>query len=137
MSRQMKINKLIVNFRRATMSAINLKSESMRVTHIRASLLVACVLAIGSSMANAAPALDVPSVTVKYSDLNLATDDGAHQLYKRISAAARVVCPDVDLRDLGAFASSKTCQSEAIARAVRDVRSPRLAAVYDARTHHG
>jgi len=119
------------------MSAINLKSESMRPTRIRASLLVACALAIGSSMANAAPALDVPSATVKYSDLNLTTDEGAHQLYKRISAAARVVCPDADLRDLSAFASSKTCQSEAIARAVRDVRSPRLAAVYDARTHHG
>ena len=119
------------------MSAINLKSESMRPARIRASLLVVCALAIGSSMANAAPALDVPSATVKYSDLNLTTDNGAHQLYKRISAAARVVCPDADLRDLSAFASSKTCQSEAIARAVRDVRSPRLAAVYGARTHHG
>jgi UrcA family protein len=137
MSRQMKTNCLFEKFRRVTMSAINIKSVFTRPTRIRTSVLAACVLGIGSNMANAAPVLDVPSVTVKYSDLNLATDEGAHQLYKRISTAARVVCPDADLRDLSAFASSKTCQSEAIARAVRDVRSPRLAAVYDARTHQG
>jgi UrcA family protein len=120
------------------MSTINLKSESMRPTRVRALVLVGCALAIGSTMAHASPATaDAPSITVKYSDLNLATDAGAHELYSRIATAARSVCPDADIRDLGAFASSKTCQSEAIARAVQDVRNPRLAAVYSARTNRG
>lgn len=41
------------------MSAINHK------TRIRTSVLAACVLGIGSSIANSAPVLNVPSVTVK------------------------------------------------------------------------
>jgi UrcA family protein len=89
-------------------------------------------------MTYAAPATDdVLSVTVKYSDLDLATDEGASKLYSRIATAAHVVCPEPNSRDLRAFASGKTCQSEAIARAVRDVHSPRLAAAYSAHTNHG
>ena len=120
------------------MPAINLKNESMRPTRMRALLLVGCVLGIGSGMAHAAsPVGDVQSVTVKFSDLNLATDAGADMLYRRIAAAARAVCPDPNIRDLRAFASNEACRSEAIARAVRDVSSPRLAAVYSAHTNQG
>src|SRR5579871_5165807 len=35
---------------------------------------------------------EVPSVTVRYGDLNLATEAGAHKLYQRLSAAAQEVC---------------------------------------------
>jgi UrcA family protein len=120
------------------MSTIHLKSEFMRPTRLRALILVGCVLGIGSSLAHATPVTtDPPSITVKYADLNLATDVGAHELYSRIAIAARAVCPDANIRDLGAFSSSKMCQSEAIARAVQDVRNPRLAAVYSARTNRG
>lgn len=120
------------------MSAINLMNEAKQSMRMRALAVVGCVLGIGSSVVHAAPATSsVPSIAVKYSDLDLATDAGAHALYSRIATAARAVCPDANIRDLSAFANNRECQSEAIARAVRDVRSPRLAAVYNARTNHG
>jgi UrcA family protein len=119
------------------MSAFKPKGEFTRSTRVRALVLIGCALGIGSSMAHAARAPDVPSKTVKYSDLNLATDEGALELYSRIATAARAVCPDPDLRDLRTFANSERCQSEAIARAVHDVHSPRLAAMYNTRTNHG
>jgi UrcA family protein len=120
------------------MSSISLKGESVRRSHVQALVLAGCVFCIGSNMAYAAPATaDVPSIAVSYSALDLATDEGARNLYSRIAAAGRAVCPQADFRNLSAYARAKTCQSEAIARAVRDVRSPRLAAVYSARAHHG
>jgi UrcA family protein len=120
------------------MSAIPVKDQSMRPTRVRALLLVGCVLGIGSSMAHAATATeDVPSVMVQYSALDLNSDEGARNLYRRITTAARAVCPEADQRDLGGFAQSKACRSEAIARAVRDIHSPRLAALNSARTTRG
>jgi UrcA family protein len=120
------------------MSVINLKSGSRRPARLRALVLVGCVLGIGSSMAHATPATEgVPSVAVKYSALDLATDDGAGRLFTRIATAAQAVCPDASPRNLSAYAHSKMCQSEVIARAVHDVRSARLAAVYSAHASRG
>lgn len=103
---------------------------------------VACtVLAAGAAIgavsgAHAATA-DAPALTVRYSDLNLATEQGSLILYGRIVAAARQVCVVDDLRDLRAFNAGKACREQAIARAVRDVNSPMLASVYAARQRHG
>jgi UrcA family protein len=120
------------------MSAINLTKLSSLPTRLRASVLIGCALGIGSSMAHAAtPTDDVASVAVQYSTADLSSDEGARNLYRRIATAAQAVCPNADPRDLDAFALSKSCQSEAIARAVRDVRSPRLAAVSGTRTNNG
>lgn len=120
------------------MSAIDRTSEPMRQMRVRALVLAGCLLAMASSMAQAGPRTDdVPSVTVKYSDLNLSTDEGARRLYARISGAARNVCPEPSLLDLKALASTEACQSAAIARAVREVRSPRLAALYSAHANQG
>jgi len=120
------------------MTAINPKSESARRTLARATTLVGCLLAVASSMTHAATATgDVPSVVVKYGDLNLSTKEGTHSLYGRITSAARQVCERPDLRDLATFAASRQCESAAIARAVSDVHSPRLAAVYAMRTKRG
>jgi UrcA family protein len=120
------------------MSAIETMKEPMRQVRVRALVLAGCLLAIASGMAHAAPATDeVPAVTVKYSDLNLTTDEGASRLYTRITGAARDVCPDSSPRELKAFADSKACQAAAIARAVHEVHSPRLAAVYSAHTNQG
>jgi UrcA family protein len=83
------------------------------------------------------PAEDVPSVAIQYSAFELSSDEGARILYRRIASAAQEVCPQADSRDLNGFALSKACRSEAIARAVRDIHSPRLAALYSARTTHG
>jgi UrcA family protein len=117
------------------MFAINLKSQ---FTRVRALVLVGCLLGIATSVAQAAPATDeVPSIAVRYSTLDLTSDEGARNLYSRIAMAARAVCPDSNSRDLHEYSRSKSCRSEAIARAVHEVRSARLAAVYSAHAGHG
>jgi UrcA family protein len=120
------------------MTATNRKSDSLRRTRARAVMLVGCVLATAASLTQAAaPAGDVPSITVKFADLNLSTEEGTNRLYSRITTAARAVCERGDARDLSAFAASRACESAAIARAVSDVHNPRLAAAYAARIKHG
>jgi UrcA family protein len=78
-----------------------------------------------------------PTVRVRYDDLNLSTDQGAAELYKRISRAAREVCPDRFSRDLAIVAASAKCEANAIAQAVRDVNSSRLAMLHATRTGRG
>jgi len=80
---------------------------------------------------------DVPSVVVKYSDLTLATDNGVNQLYRRITAAAKRVCPDYPLRDLGAQRQVEHCRNQAIAKAIQQIDNPRLAALYAVRSKNG
>ena len=102
----------------------------------------AAVLALGLTVAFAPVAradadADVPKLEVSYTKRDIATEQGARALYQRISAAARQVCPQGDgslvpkLKDV-----SRTCIRDAIARAVRDVNSPRLAEVEAALGRH-
>ena len=95
--------------------------------------LAACFAlgAIGSARA------EVPSLKVSYQDLNLSTEQGSQALYARIASAARAVCAVEDIRDLKARARVNACREEAIARAVQNVDSPKLAALYAAHQQRG
>lgn len=114
-------------------------TATAKLTIFRRSLAVAGALAAMSvtAISFAAPVDDVPTVAVRYDDLNLATAAGANTLYHRISSAARKVCPDPFSRDLLVVAASERCQAQAIAQAVREVNSPQLAMVHASRTSHG
>src|SRR6185437_3675678 len=60
-------------------------------------VLSACVVAVlGTNLANAAVPPSAPSIVVRYSDLDVATPNGAAKLYQRIASAAQKVCPDAD-----------------------------------------
>jgi len=83
--------------------------------------------AIGSAHAAGA---DASALTVRYSDLNLSTQQGARVLYGRIVAAANRVCAGGNMLDLDAMATARVCREEAIAKAVRDVNSPMLTSVH-------
>jgi UrcA family protein len=83
--------------------------------------------AIGSAHGASA---DASALTIRYSDLNLSTQQGARVLYGRIVAAANRVCAGGNMLDLDAMATARVCREEAIAKAVRDVNSPMLAAVH-------
>ena len=96
--------------------------------------LTACLILGTSATASAEPA---PSARVNYHDLNLATEQGSQALYERIVLAARKVCAVSDIRILAEVAAGQVCQAQAIAHAVRDVNSPRLAAVYSAHQRQG
>jgi UrcA family protein len=101
--------------------------------------LAACLIGAAGSALAAIPADGAPTVTVRYGDLNLATDRGNSALYARIRAAARQVCfsDHVDMRDLGRYAEARRCEAHAISQAVQAVHSPRLAALYGARSPRG
>jgi UrcA family protein len=97
----------------------------------RIAVLAACVLAGSLGVAQAAAPLDdVPTVVVRYGDLDLSTQEGVQTLYKRISSAARQVCPSADPRSLRRFDDGRACRAAAIARAVSDVHSSQLAALH-------
>jgi UrcA family protein len=107
-------------------------ARQILATVVLLSLGGACV-----ANANAAtPRSDVPTVVVKYGDLNVATDAGAKALYRRIVLAARAVCPDADVRDFGVRTASMACQNAAISRAIASVPSAPLAAIFAARDSH-
>ena len=124
------------------MNAVTCKSSRRRAAVY--TVLTACV-AIGTCAAvQAGEACAVtPSahagnaVTVRYSDLNLATREGASVLYARINHAARSVCELGDIRELGALAAAKACQREAVAQAVHTVHSEQLAALFKANMPQG
>ena len=103
-----------------------------------AAALSACLIIGVSATAHAASSVDpAPSVRVTYNDLNLATEQGSQALYGRIVAAARQVCPSSDIRNLAELAAQRACESKAVAQAVQQVNSPKLAATYMAHTRQG
>jgi UrcA family protein len=96
---------------------------------------VAAVLIVAAPRAAHADSLATPSVKVDYSDLNLTSDQGSRALYSRIVYAARAVCVtgDGSIRNLHQYAIERSCVDAAVANAVRDVHSPKLAALVEAR----
>jgi UrcA family protein len=94
------------------------------------------VMAAGATMA-ASPDSDVPSVVVKYSAESLATDEGVYALYRRITYAAKQVCPDASMRSLGLQMKVEECRNQAIARAIRQIDNSRLAALHAVRSKNG
>jgi UrcA family protein len=114
------------------------RASLRRSTIGRTTMLVGCLLAGSLGVANADTAWDtVPTVVVSYGDLDLSTAAGAHTLYRRISAAAEQVCPFSDARELARAAMYHACRDAAIARAVKAVNSPQLAALQAERAKRG
>ena len=110
-------------------NAISLNKARRRVAAVLLGLSAAGIGGIASASATI-PDADVPSVVVRYGDLNLASEQGARALYQRIAWAAKQVCPERESRDLESLSRSRTCQKDAIERAVQSVHSDSLAAIY-------
>jgi UrcA family protein len=112
--------------------------NSNRFTGRLTLLAAACLLTGSLGVAQAAsPTNDVPTVVVSYTDLDLSTTEGVQTLYKRISIAAREVCPFEDTRDLARMAIAYKCRQASVSRAVRDIHSPQLAALHAEHVNHG
>lgn len=93
----------------------------------------ALVLGVASTSAPARPSSDgVRSVTVHFGELDLSRRAGAQVLFARIQRAAYDVCNGYS----GSFAEMQItmspCYSTALAKAVADVNSPQLSAIYRA-----
>jgi len=105
-------------------------------TAVAYTVLATCATIGALGSAHAAGA-DAPTRTVRYSDLNLSTEQGALVLYQRIVAAASRVCAADNMIDLDAMATARVCREEVIAKAVRDVNNPTLASLYARRQGRG
>ena len=115
-------------------------SITARAASAKIGLLVlgtfAGTLAAGTANA-ASPDSNLPTIVVKYSEQTLATDEGLHTLYRRITNAAKQVCPDASSRDLSRQVKSAQCQNQAIARAIRQIDNSSLAALHAVHSKNG
>lgn len=94
------------------------------------------VMAAGAASA-AGPNDNVPTVVVKYSEQSLATDEGVQILYRRITSAAKQVCPDAPIRNFGVQRQVEECRTQAMARAIQKIDNSRLAALYAVHSKNG
>ena len=93
---------------------------------------VTACMAVGlAGVARSATPDAAPSAKVSYGDLDLASAQGAQTLHARVTAAARQVCaPDgMDIRNLKLYSIERTCVSEAIANAEREVQGTKVASL--------
>lgn len=88
-------------------------------------LPVAAALALGG-VAEAGTVHELPSVVVRYGDLDLDSVDGIATLHSRLARAARVVCSPLDSRVLGLREQYQLCVSGAVTQGVARVDNPRL-----------
>lgn len=102
---------------------------------ITAALGCALFSIVAAMPAVADTASNPPTMTVRYSDLNVSQSHGAAVLYERIRTAAQMVC----LPSEGAISSfsgptagSRACVQRAISMAVISVDRPALSAVFAA-----
>jgi UrcA family protein len=104
---------------------------------VRTSFVIAAAFAATASIPATAFAQthiddrEIRSVTVRYADLNLATEEGSRQLYDRLVVAAHQVCPEEaqTLMALRQNLEAQRCIEQAVDRAVKNVRNPKFAEV--------
>jgi UrcA family protein len=96
--------------------------------------LAAALTGYSVSAGAIASAVQVPTVTIRYDELDLAKPQGVEALYTRIEGAARRVCradSSPHLRDM----NRKDCHQDAVARAVKQIDLSTLTAVHRAKTN--
>ena len=92
-------------------------------------LPVAAALALGG-FAQASTVRQLPSVVVKYGDLDLNTVEGVTSLHARLNKAARQACSQLDSRVLGLRDQYEFCVSSAVTKGVSDVGNEKLSAFH-------
>lgn len=88
-------------------------------------------------LASSVPTLaadSAPSIVVKYNDLNLATADGASQLYSRLKKASIGVCQRMYSPGPGNLTEQVRCRSTVLEAAVKDANEPLLTALHRSTT---
>jgi UrcA family protein len=112
---------------------MNSKLENViHATFLTRAALVS-LLIVGSAFA-ATPDSDVTSETVKFQGVNVQSEAGVKELYRRIHAAARRVCDPPENAGLSSAYAIQRCEGEAEERAITKVNLPALAAYYAQKT---
>jgi UrcA family protein len=84
----------------------------------------------GSNVQAAESTANIPSITVRYGDLNLNTAGGVEALYARLRAAARGVCSPHAGRALVNELERRSCYEQVLSIAVSNVKSDSLSALH-------
>lgn len=109
----------------------NPTSRTVRLTRAAIAAFAVCTCLV----AHAAPAGQaVKAQAVSFADLDLSKPAGAQTLYKRIKAAARVVCGPVDHYSYMTPKAFRECFESAVAAAVAQVDRPSLTALHTIET---
>jgi UrcA family protein len=93
-------------------------------------LITAALVLSGSilSVAKASPPSDVPTVVVKFGDLDTTRPGGKEALYRRLTQAARTVCGGLDPTESAATLmvtpAYRACIGQAISGAVAKINLP-------------
>jgi UrcA family protein len=90
---------------------------------------ISCIIgtaALCTTLSTSAKAEDVPTKTVRFSDLDINKSDGAKTLFTRIHAAARDVCEKSTGTDPILRMALKACVDTAVDKAVKEVNAPML-----------
>jgi len=106
-------------------------ASSRRITRLTVATIFATAVSAPACFAQVTSNdSDAPSITVKYTDLNLATPEGSRVLYRRLVAAARRICPDTgNAAELRQNREAQRCITVTVQQAVKQVRSPQFAQV--------
>jgi UrcA family protein len=106
-------------------------TTSGRIALIAFAVLIAIVAIAPVSFAQGVTThVDTPTITVHYTDLNLATPEGSRVLYKRLVTAAEKVCPPVGyVTELRQNRDAQRCIAATVEQAVKQVKSPQFAQV--------
>ena len=94
--------------------------------HISASVATIAAVALAAFSVVPVAAEDVPTATVRYADLDLATSAGARMLHHRVAWAVTSVCGLPDAGNLDAVRAAAVCRKNAVASS-----SPQVAAAID------
>ena len=109
--------------------------KQVAVSRPKITLLMVLCGVVGAAASGAVSAAsvadDVARQVVKYSPATLNSDAGARSLYHRIVKAAEEVCPVTPGSRFVTTAVAE-CRAQSVARAVHQIDSPRLAALYAA-----
>jgi UrcA family protein len=107
------------------------QSSSRYLSMVFAAATTGLLLAAGPVMA-AGP--ESRTVTVRYADLDLASDAGVRTLYARLRAAAQQVCGPRASRDLYMQQLWRACRDDTLARAVGQLGNAKLAVLHERRS---
>jgi UrcA family protein len=108
-------------------TTMNTSTASIGLRGLIATAIFGALAASFGAVADADPS--PPSVTVKFTDLNISNASGALVLYKRIRAAALGACSYYWFES---DADEARCVHDAIANAVTKINQPELSAVFNA-----
>lgn len=113
---------------------MNRRSQSLTLL----AALSSTVLALGAGVAMAAIPLDpTPAAIVRVRDLNLSKPADVATLYGRISRAASSVCNAANPSPLPHMSYSLRCYRDAMDRAISQIDSPELVALYRVKMSQG